>query len=85
MELIIEELRAHAVPFIRRLSTAGAAADYALANPVAYGAHALRIPVLLAKAGRRREAQDYLDGQISGGALYSDFLTRYRAAVMPLI
>jgi hypothetical protein len=85
LDAIIEALGADAVPFIRRLSTVGAAADYALANSLAYGAHVVRIPVLLAKAGRRSEAQDYLDRQISGNTPYPDFLTRYREAVMPLL
>lgn len=85
MKVIVEALRTHAVPFIRKLSTTGAAADYALANPVAYGSHALRIPVLLAQAGRLGEAQDYLDQQISARTPYSEFLTHYREAVMPLL
>ena len=84
-EVIVEALRDYAIPYIRKLSTAGAAADYALANPVAYGSHALRIPVLLAKAGRRGEAREYFDQQISARTLYSEFLTRYREAVMPLL
>jgi hypothetical protein len=85
IEQIIEALHAHAVAFVRNRSTAGAAADYALANPLPYGHHAKRIPVLLAKAGRRSEAEDYLDRQINGGMPYPDFMTRYREALMPLL
>lgn len=84
IDAIVEALRAHAVPFIRKLSTVGAAADYALANPLAYGSHAVRIPVLLANAGRRGEAREYLDQQISRGS-NSEFLTRYREALTPLL
>lgn len=84
-DAIIEALRLHAVPFMRRLSTAASAADYALAAPLAYGAHAVRIPVLLAKAGRRKEAQEYLDRQTDPAAPYPEFMSRYRAAVLPLL
>lgn len=82
---IVEALHLHAVPFIRNLGTMGAAAEYALTNALAYGAHALRIPVLLANIGRRKEAEDYLDKQTDQTAPYSEFMARYRDAVLPLL
>ena len=85
MEQIIEALCSHAVPFICKLRTVGAAADYALANPVPYGHHVVRIPVLLAMADQRREAWEYLDRQASTESPYFEFLTRYRDALTSLL
>jgi hypothetical protein len=85
LEEIVGAIRVHAVPFVLSISTIGAAADYALTNPLAYGAHSMRIPVLLAKAGRLKDARDYLDCQISAEAPYADFFLRYRSEVLPLL
>jgi len=81
---IIAALRANAIPFVHDISTLDAAADYALTHPLAFGHHSMRIPVILAKAGRVREADEYFDRIIAQGP-YSDSLQQYRKAVSTLL
>lgn len=81
---ILVALTTKAVPFIRQLRTVGAATEYALTHQLAFGHHWMRVPVMLVKEGRRREADDYFD-RVRRDVSNLDFFERYRQALAALL